>query len=91
MWEGWNKYVDTDDCKRYELVIGSSEIRVSLGVYLTKVDSGPLTWQVLVNSFNPLAGEYIIYEGVFHSFAEAEANAWEMAHAAAERKRRVLR
>jgi hypothetical protein len=44
MWEGWNKYVDTDDCKRYELLIGSSEIKVLLGVCLTKIESDPLTF-----------------------------------------------
>jgi hypothetical protein len=90
MWKGWNKYVDTDDSKRYELLVGTSKVRVSLGVYLTRVESDPLAWRVLVNSFNPLAGGYIIYEGVFQSLSEAEEKAWEKAHAAAERKRSVL-
>jgi hypothetical protein len=88
MWEGWNEYVDTEDSKRYELLVGTSEVRVSLGVYLTRVESD--SWKVLVNSFNPLAGEYVIYEGVFQNLSEAEEKAWEKARAVAERKRSLL-
>jgi hypothetical protein len=81
MWEGWSKYADTDSCKRYELLVGTGT-RVSLGVYLTETEFRPTTWNVLVNAFNPGAGEYIIYENTFTDFAEAEATAWQKAYTA---------
>lgn len=79
MWEGWNKYVDTEEVKRYELLVESSRVKVRLGVYLTKGESIPSTWEVLINAFNPGAGEYILYEDAFADFAQAEGKAWQKA------------
>jgi hypothetical protein len=81
MWEGWNKCVDTEDAKYYSLLSGS-EVKVLLGAYLTRREAAPIVWHVLVNAFNPGAGEYILYENTFASYAEAELKAWEEAHAA---------
>lgn len=81
MWEGWDKYVDRENCKRYELLVGS-KIEVLLVVYLDKVAPESSAWKALVIAFNPGAGEYIDYEVVFPNFVEAETKAWEAAQEA---------
>ena len=79
MWEGWKKYVDEDSHKRYQLLVVSGSVEVLLVVYLDRKETEPSTWGVLITAFNPGAGEYILYEGTFSDFAEAEAKAWEEA------------
>jgi hypothetical protein len=91
MWEEWTEYVNTDDCRRYELMIRGSMGEVALGAYLTRVSSLPVSWEVIVNAFNPGAGEYVLYEATFPGFAEAEREAWEQAAGAAKRYRTRLK
>jgi hypothetical protein len=83
MWEGWKKYEDPNGGKSYELLVETdvegSKIVVSLLTTLTKIKSEPLIWGVDLVAFNPGAGEYIIYEDVFSTLAEAEEKAWEKA------------
>ena len=78
MWEGWKKYADEDSYKCYEFFVKGS-VEVLLDISLTRQESEPSTWNVLITAFNPGAGEYILYEGTFSDFAEAEAKAWEEA------------
>jgi hypothetical protein len=77
-WDGWNKYVDAVDCKRYEYMLTlSANVKVLIGAYFTQI--GPADWHILINAFNPSAGEYIDFEGDFPTLAEAEAMAWGQA------------
>ena len=82
-WESWNKYIDNVDCKRYEYMLTlSAEVKVLLGAHLTQ--KGSAGWHVLINAFNPFAGEYVDFEGDFPTFAEAEIMAWKQAQEAIE-------
>jgi hypothetical protein len=83
VWEGWNKYIDTVDFKRYEymLTLGANT-KVLIGVHLTQ--TGSVDWHVLINAFNPSAGEHIEFEGSFPSLMEAKAVAWAQAQKALE-------
>ncbi len=78
MWNDWDKYVDRENAKCYEMMIGS-KIKIRLGVYLTEINSSPTEWEVLVNAFAPGTGENIIYTDKISSFTEAEEKAWEVA------------
>jgi hypothetical protein len=88
-WDGWNKYMDAVDCTRYEYMLRLGvEIEVLIGAYLTQI--GTTDWHVLINVFNPSAGEYIDFEGNFPSFTEAEAVAWAQAQEAIEARKKFL-
>jgi len=75
LWDGWDNYLDDEDAKRYQLIMGS-DIQILIGAYLTKLNS---SWKVEIVAFSPGAGEYVDYEDTFESFQEAEANAWREA------------
>ncbi len=76
MWEQWDKIIKEDN-RRYEIMLEwESGMKVLLGASIYRFE--PVTlWKVLVNTFNPGAGEYISYEGDFPTLEAAETRAWE--------------
>ena len=89
MWDGWKKHTDTDSNKSYELLltveIENSKVIVSLMALLAKINSEPPTWKVRIITFNPGAGDYILYEDVFSNLVEMEEKAWEKAQEIVQR------
>ncbi len=63
------------------LIKTKATFELGVGIYLIDTNSDSATWSVIVNTFAPSAGEYIIYEGTFSDFEEAEIKAWEEAQA----------
>jgi hypothetical protein len=83
MWDGWKKHTDTDSGKSYELLLAkdveNSKVVVSLMAVLAKIESEPPNWKAQIITFNPGAGDYIHFDGMFSNLAEAEEKAWEKA------------
>jgi hypothetical protein len=78
MWEGWEKNADRDTYKSYELLV-KADVTVSLLATFIRINSEPILWGVEIVAFNPLAGEYTLYQDVFSNLVEAEIKTWEKA------------
>jgi hypothetical protein len=78
MWKEWTKYGESENGKNYELMVGS-DVQVLFIVRLHKLETNSSMWMAGISTFNPSAGEYVLYEDVFSSLEKAEEKAWEKA------------
>jgi hypothetical protein len=74
MWEKWTKYGESENGKNYELMAGF-DVQVLFVVRLLKLKTSTSTWMAGISTFNPSAGEYVLYEDVFPSLEKAEEKA----------------
>jgi hypothetical protein len=89
MWEGWEKYAEEDSYKSYGLLV-KADVVVLLLTTFTKINLEPSIWEVEIVAFNPLAGEYTLYEDVFSNMSEAEKKTWDEAQEIARSYRQPI-
>jgi hypothetical protein len=75
MWEGWEKYTDYENHKSFGVMVKADTV-VSLLTNLNKIINEPEIWEAEIVAFNPLAGEYVLYEDIFLDLEEAESKTW---------------